>query len=86
MDQLLDPFFDGFLRCNLDLKWDEDILKLLNIPHAILPEVKSNSEIYGYTKPYTYFGGEVPILLKLLSDVIAKQLHYKWDDLFFYPR
>ena len=44
-----------------DLKWDEDILKLLNIPHAILPEVKSNSEIYGYTKSYTYFGGEVPI-------------------------
>lgn len=44
-----------------DLKWDEDILKLLNIPKAILPEVKSNSEIYGYTKPYTYFGGEVPI-------------------------
>ena len=44
-----------------DLDWDEDILKLLNIPRAILPEAKSNSEVYGYTKPYTFFGGEVPI-------------------------
>lgn len=44
-----------------DLDWDEDILKLLNIPRAILPDVKSNSEVYGYTKPYTFFGGEVPI-------------------------
>lgn len=43
------------------LEWDEDILKLLNIPKAILPEVKSNSEIYGYTTSYTFFGGEVPI-------------------------
>ncbi len=44
-----------------DLKWDDDILHLLNIPKAMLPEVKSNSEIYDYTKPYTFFGGKVPI-------------------------
>lgn len=44
-----------------DLKWDDDILKLLNIPKKILPEVKSNSEIYGYTTDYTFFGGKVPI-------------------------
>ena len=44
-----------------DLTWDEDILKLLNIPKVMLPEVKSNSEIYGYTKSYTFFGGRVPI-------------------------
>lgn len=43
------------------LEWDEDILKLLNIPRALLPEVKSNSEVYGYTTSYTFFGGEVPI-------------------------
>lgn len=43
------------------LDWDEDILKIFNIPRSLLPEVKSNSEIYGYTKPYTFFGGEVPI-------------------------
>ncbi|WEV70803.1 glycerol kinase GlpK [Lactobacillus sp. ESL0785] len=44
-----------------DLKWDDDILKILNIPKKMLPEVKSNSEIYGYTKSYTFFGGKVPI-------------------------
>ncbi|WP_294603372.1 glycerol kinase GlpK [uncultured Lactobacillus sp.] len=44
-----------------DLTWDDDILKLLNIPKVMLPEVKSNSEIYGYTKSYTFFGGRVPI-------------------------
>jgi glycerol kinase len=30
------------------LDWDADILKLLNIPRAMLPEIKSSSEIYGY--------------------------------------
>ncbi|MGT2846910.1 glycerol kinase GlpK [Streptococcus massiliensis] len=44
-----------------DLKWDEDILALLNIPQVMLPEVKSNSEIYGCTKPYHFYGGQVPI-------------------------
>ena len=29
-----------------ELKWDEEILELLNIPTQLLPEVKSNSEIY----------------------------------------
>lgn len=29
-------------------KWDEDILKLTNIPKSILPEVRNTSEIYGY--------------------------------------
>lgn len=31
------------------LKWDEEILRLLNIPHNILPEVKPSSCVYGYT-------------------------------------
>ncbi|BDR61144.1 glycerol kinase GlpK [Lactobacillus xylocopicola] len=44
-----------------DLKWDEDILNLLNIPAQMLPEVKSSSEVYGYTRAYTFFGGKVPI-------------------------
>ena len=29
------------------LQWDEDLLKLLDIPVSLLPEVKSSSEIYG---------------------------------------
>ncbi|KAF1297350.1 glycerol kinase [Enterococcus sp. JM4C] len=44
-----------------ELAWDKDILKLLNIPEAMLPEVKSNSEIYGYTQSYHFYGSEVPI-------------------------
>ena len=30
-----------------DLTWDKDLLKLLDIPEAMLPEVKSSSEVYG---------------------------------------
>ena len=33
------------------LQWDEDLLALFDIPHAMLPEVKSSSEIYGHTAP-----------------------------------
>lgn len=32
------------------LCWDEDLLQLFNIPASILPEVRSSSEIYGYTQ------------------------------------
>lgn len=42
------------------LKWDEDMLQLLDIPASMLPEVKSCSEIFGYTKT-TIFAHEVPI-------------------------
>ncbi|AVW06557.1 glycerol kinase [Lactiplantibacillus plantarum] len=44
-----------------DLKWDDQILQLLNIPAAMLPEVRTNSEVYGKTKDYHFFGSEVPI-------------------------
>ena len=44
-----------------ELCWDDDILTLLNIPKAMLPEVKSNSETYGTTAPFHFYGGEVPI-------------------------
>lgn len=43
-----------------DLKWDEELLKLLDIPLSMMPEVKSNSEIYGHTKT-TIFAHKVPI-------------------------
>jgi glycerol kinase len=32
------------------LQWDEEMLKLFDIPAAMLPEVKSSSEIYGQTE------------------------------------
>jgi glycerol kinase len=42
------------------LDWDEDILKHLQIPRAILPEPKPSSFIYGYTDK-EIFGVEIPI-------------------------
>ena len=42
------------------LDWDDDLLKLFDIPRSMMPEVKSSSEIYGHTKT-TIFAHEVPI-------------------------
>ena len=44
-----------------ELDWDQEILDLLNIPRSMLPKACSNSEIYGYTQSYHFFGAEVPI-------------------------
>ncbi len=39
------------LLMNLNtLDWDDEILKLLNIPRGMLPEIRSSSEIYGSAK------------------------------------
>ena len=40
------------------LDWDDTLLKALNIPRAMLPEMRSSSEIYGYTEIQ---GVKVPI-------------------------
>jgi glycerol kinase len=42
------------------LEWDEEILRELNIPKSILPQVKQSSEVYGYTDS-SIFGAEIPI-------------------------
>ena len=42
------------------LEWDKELLDLFNIPASMMPEVKSSSEVYGYTKT-TLFAHEVPI-------------------------
>ena len=42
------------------LEWDSDLLALLDIPASMMPEVRSSSEVYGYTKT-TLFAHEVPI-------------------------
>ncbi|MGM0215252.1 glycerol kinase GlpK [Enterococcus sp. AZ109] len=44
-----------------DLDWDQEILDLLKIPRSMLPKACSNSEIYGYTQGYHFFGAEVAI-------------------------
>ena len=42
------------------LQWDDDLLKLFNIPATILPDVLESSAIYGYTKS-TLFETEIPV-------------------------
>jgi len=42
------------------MQWDDELLKLLDVPRAMLPEVKSSSEVYGHTDP-SLFGFAVPV-------------------------
>ncbi len=42
------------------LQWDEDLLALFDIPASLLPDVKSSSEIYGYTCNLEV-GADIPI-------------------------
>lgn len=43
-----------------ELKWDEELLEMLDIPMSMLPAVKPSSMIYGYTDP-TLTAGSIPI-------------------------
>ena len=44
---------------NIDtMEWDEELLRLFDIPRQMLPEVKSSGDIYGYT---TIGGVDIPI-------------------------
>jgi glycerol kinase len=42
------------------LDWDDELLKLLDVPRAMLPQVKSSSEVYGETDP-KWFGAAIPV-------------------------
>ena len=42
------------------LKWDKELLEMLDIPESVLPEVKPSSYVYGKTEESLY-GGEIPI-------------------------
>ena len=41
------------------LKWDEELLRIFNIPASMLPEVRSSSEIYGKTEGQ--FATSIPV-------------------------
>ena len=43
-----------------ELKWDQDILKEMNIPECMLPEPKPSSCVYGESDPQ-FFGGPIKI-------------------------
>jgi glycerol kinase len=44
-----------------DLKWDDELLKILDIPKSMLPDVMPSSAIYANTVDYYFFGRETPI-------------------------
>ncbi|RDY70412.1 glycerol kinase [Halobacillus trueperi] len=44
-----------------DLKWDDELLDILDVPKSMLPEVKPSSEVYANTVDYHFYGKEVPI-------------------------
>lgn len=44
-----------------DLTWDQELLDLFEIPRNLLPEVCSNTEIFGYTDDYLFYGQKIPI-------------------------
>ena len=43
-----------------NMEWDDDLLKLFDIPASMLPEVCDSSSVYGHTKT-TIFASKVPI-------------------------
>lgn len=50
------------LLMNLEtLQWDEELLSIFGIPQSSLAQIKSSSEVYGYTSPTGVFGARIPI-------------------------
>jgi glycerol kinase len=43
------------------LDWDPDMLKVMGVPRQMLPDIKSSSEIYGYTSTSGPFGDKIPV-------------------------
>lgn len=43
------------------LEWDTRILSLLDIPEAMLPEVRQTSSVFGHTDVQTFGGARIPI-------------------------
>lgn len=42
------------------LKWDKELLKTMNIPASMMPEVRSSSEVYAHTHP-SILGQAIPL-------------------------
>ncbi len=43
-----------------DLAWDDELAQLLDVPLAMLPDVRSSSEVYAHTDPQ-WFGEPIPV-------------------------
>lgn len=44
-----------------ELKWDDEILEILDIPKSMLPDVKASSYVYGHTDEGMLSGAQIPI-------------------------
>ncbi|MEJ7616071.1 MAG: glycerol kinase GlpK [Pyrinomonadaceae bacterium] len=44
-----------------DLRWDETLLNILDIPASMLPEVEPSSHVHAHTDPETFFGATIPV-------------------------
>lgn len=44
-----------------ELDWDEELLKLFDVPASLLPEVCPSAHVYGDTDPEVFFGARVAI-------------------------
>jgi glycerol kinase len=44
-----------------DLCWDKELLDILSVPEAVLPQVKPSAYVYGYTDPASFFGESIPV-------------------------
>lgn len=44
-----------------ELYWDKELLKMLDVPQEMLPEVHNSSEVYGNTDAGVFLGYEIPI-------------------------
>ena len=49
------------MLCRIDtVSWDDELLKIFEIPRSILPEIRPSSEVYGETDP-EIFGKPIPV-------------------------
>ncbi|MFT3679972.1 MAG: glycerol kinase GlpK [Ferruginibacter sp.] len=49
------------MLCNIHtLQWDDELLQLLDIPGSVLPEIKSSSEVFGYTSG-NFSNAKIPV-------------------------
>ncbi len=44
-----------------ELKWDDELLNILEVPPEVLPEVRSSSEVYTTTKDSLFQGENIPV-------------------------
>ncbi|HYG80271.1 MAG TPA: glycerol kinase GlpK [Pyrinomonadaceae bacterium] len=44
-----------------ELRWDRELLEILDVPEEVLPEVSPSAHVYGHTDPAAFFGEAVAV-------------------------